>query len=190
MPLQTKMRFAFQLFLLALFAYTGWQALDFASLARYLPLTVSILAFITMLVGLVTDVWAYRRTGVVAAGEVPETAAMHGAEKAELTLQKKAEAKHGTVEDVAQEADVDHPLAVARRSLEMFGWILGYVAGIWVLGVMAATAIFLLTYLWFQARAGWKLSVFGTVLVLAGLTVMRIALNLEWPDYLLESFLT
>ncbi len=196
MPMQSKMRFGFVIFLALLFMYTTWEALSFQRLARFLPLTVSVLALVVTLVGLYIDIQAYRRTGMVAGSDVPKTSALAGAEGKELALGLEAdgtELSKADLEDLGLEhltdekvADIEPPIEILKRAGVVFGWMLGYIVGIAIIGLMASTAAYLIGYLRFQARAGWKVQFLGTAAILVGLTVMRILLNLEWPDYVFE----
>ena len=193
MPLQTKMRFGFVVFLILLFAYASYEAWSFTRLARYLPLTVSLLALVVMLVGLYIDVVAYRRTGMVAGSDVPSTAALAGAEMKEKALEHQAEGKELDLEELGLEeledprlGAIEPPMEVLKRAGVVFGWMLGYIAGIAVIGLMASTTVYLIGYLRIEAKASWKIQFIGTGAILVGLTTMRILLNLEWPDYLLE----
>lgn len=199
MPLQSKMRFGFVTFLILLFTYTTYEAWSFTRLARFLPLTVSVLALVVTLVGLYIDVVNYRRNGMVAGADVPATAALAGGEKKEIALQAGITGEEEAIdeddlaelglEDLADErmGDIEPPIKVLQRAGVVFGWMMGYIFGIAIIGLMASTTLYLVGYLRFQAKAGWKVQFIGTAAILVGLTTMRILLNLEWPDYLLES---
>lgn len=196
MPLQSKMRFGFVIFLALLFAYTAWESLSFQRLAQFLPLSVSVIALVVTLIGLYIDIMAYRRTGMVAGDDVPTTSSLSGAEGKELALGLEAEGTRLSkadmdglgLKDLADErvSDIEPPMQILKRAGVVFGWMMGYIVGIAIIGLMAATAAYLIGYLRFQARSGWKGQFLGTAAILVGLTVMRIMLNLEWPDYVLE----
>jgi hypothetical protein len=209
MPLQTKMRFAFNIALILLFSYTAYESWGFARLARYLPLTVSVVALLVMTFGLVVDIVAYRRRGVVAADDVPLTAALAGSEIKEHKLQagkvdesppEEGEGTdlnpvddRGAVIDPADVAldtvrlgDIEPPSVILKRAGTVFAWMLGYVVGIAIVGIVVASAVYLVGYLFLQAKANWKVPVFGTILLIVTMLVMAEGLNLEWPDYLLE----
>jgi hypothetical protein len=179
MPLQTKMRIGFGVLVILLFAWTGWQALEFARLARYLPVAMSGLGVVIGILTVTTDVLNYRRQGAAAAGDVPETAALHGAEQRELAI------REGELDPDAEDTPED-PRRIAQRSVMMFGWVAGYALAIWVLGILAASALFLLVFLLVVARSGWVLPVVGTALMLLAMVVLSEALNLYWPSYLLQ----
>lgn len=199
MPLQSKMRFGFVTFLILLFSYTTYEAFSFTRLARFLPLTVSVLALVVTLVGLYIDVVNYRRSGIVAGADVPSTAALAGGEKKEIALKAGIVGDEKELDeddlialgfgDLADEriGEIEPPMKVLQRAGVVFGWMMGYLVGIAIIGLMASTTMYLIGYLRFQAKAGWKVQFIGTAAILVGLTTMRILLNLEWPDYLLES---
>lgn len=207
MPLQSRMRFGFSIAMILLFAYTSYEAWGFRSLARYLPFAVSILALVVMVIGLVIDVIAYRRQGVIAADDVPVTAALAGSEIKEHKLQagegeasqdtdgrsmKPVDADGEPIDpahvslDPERVGEVEGPGVVLKRSGVVFLWILGFLAGIAVFGLTISIVAFLLSYLFLEARAGWKVPVIGTIAILAMMFLMREALNLEWPPYLLQ----
>ena len=179
MPLQTKMRVGFGVLVILLFAWTGWQALEFARLARYMPAAMSGIGVVIGVLTVTTDLLNWRRQGVAAAGDVPETAALHGAEQREIAI------REGELDPEAEGTPED-PRRIAQRSVMMFGWVAGYVLAIWVLGILVASALFLLVFLLVVARSGWVLPVVGTVLMLLGMVVLSEALNLHWPPYLLQ----
>lgn len=213
MPLQSKMRFGFNIFLILLFAYTTYESFGFRSLARYLPLTVSLLALLVVGIGMAVDVMAYRRYGVVAGDDVPMTAALAGSEIKEHKIQAGRTDQAPLADDDANRSvdpigadgepidpadvildtdrigEIEPPGIILRRSLIATLWILGFIAAIAVIGLELATIAYLMGYLFLQAKTGWKIPVIGTVTILVMMNVMRVALNLEWPPYLLEGLI-
>ena len=199
MPAQTRMRFAFDIFVIAFFAYTAWEALDFRTLARYLPLTVSVLALILSVLALIIDYRNWKRSGNVMLGEVSETAAMYTGERSDTAVSEEGSAVPAAMDEAQDEAgrdeagrdeagqdEADDPRAILRRAGIMVLWTLGYILGIWVVGLMAATAIFLVAFLFLEGRTGWKPPIIGTAIVLGGIAILAEMLNLAWPDYLLQ----
>ncbi|MQA17758.1 MAG: hypothetical protein GEV09_27955, partial [Pseudonocardiaceae bacterium] len=160
MPVQTKMRLVFGVMVILLFTWTGWQALGFAQLALYLPLAMSGLGVVVGVITVATDLMNWKRQGLVASADVPETAAMHGAEEREIAI------REGGIDPSAEDTPED-PHAIALRSLAMMLWILGYVLLIWLVGIVAASAIFLFVFLRLIARASWRVPVIGTLVVLS-----------------------
>lgn len=189
MPAQTRMRFAFDIFVIAFFSYTAWEALDFRTLARYLPLTVSVLALILSILALIIDYRNWKRSGNVMLGEVSETAAMYSGVRSETAVSEEGSAVPAAMDEAADddaEDEAEDPRAILRRAGYMVLWTLGYIVGIWVLGLMAATALFLVAFLFLEGRTGWKPPIIGTALVLGGIALLAEMLNLAWPDYLLQ----
>ena len=193
MTVQTRMRFGFSIFLIVLFAYAFWSALGFLRLARYLPLAVTGLALVVMVISFIIDIVAYRKTGIVAGDDVPVTASLAGAELKEIVLEEQkasgeVDLKELGLEDLEDErmGEIEDPMEALKRAGRVIIWILGYIAAIAVVGVLAASAMYLIGYLFLEAKTGWKIPIIGTVLIIVGLSVMRELLNLEWPAYLLQ----
>ncbi|MPZ60980.1 MAG: hypothetical protein GEU93_06735 [Propionibacteriales bacterium] len=180
MPLQTKMRLSFGTLIVLVFAWTGWQALDFAELARYMPVTMSALGVTIGIVMVLTDAFNWKRRRLTTGDDVSETAALYGAEEREAAL------RDGSLDPEAADDAPEDPRKVARRSIMMFGWIVGYVLAIWVLGILVASALFLVVFLLVVARSGWLLPVIGAALTVTGMLVLSELINIEWPPYLLE----
>jgi Tripartite tricarboxylate transporter TctB family len=59
--------------------------------------------------------------------------------------------------------DID-PATAKKRAIIMFSWLLGFFFGIWLLGFPIAIALMMFTYLKFQGRESWGLSIALTVI--------------------------
>ena len=203
MSLQTRLRFGFNLFLLFSFGYMIYEARDFQRLARYMPLSAAIACFLLMLILIGIDYYKYRKVGYVAADETIGTATLGKAAKTELEEALVAEeavvdgsapvGSRTSTDDGARpaEAELDaasEERAALRRAATVWAWLLLYVALIAVFGLTVATVLYLVGYLWRQAKAGPVLIVVGTLLTLGGMHLMRVALNLRYPANLLEWF--
>ena len=197
MSFQTKLRFGFNIMLLVAFATMAYNALEFQRLARYMPLFAASACFVLMIVLIIVDLVKYRKLGFVAADETIGTAtlARTATEELEITDEALEEAATGESSvDVqerkeAKEAELRaREKAAMRRVWTIWAWILGYVAGIYLVGLMVATPAFLISYLWLQAKASWKTIIIGTVVMMVGLRVMIMALNLVLPDYLAQDW--
>ncbi|QBI20515.1 hypothetical protein ER308_13705 [Egibacter rhizosphaerae] len=81
MPMPTKLRFAFDVFLIVFFAWVAWEAWEFATLARYMPLFIAGMGMALGLAALVTDIQTYRRTGTAVGEDAQETAALGAVEQ-------------------------------------------------------------------------------------------------------------
>jgi hypothetical protein len=78
------------------------------------------------------------------------------------------------------------PATAKKRTIIMFSWLAGFLLGIWLLGFPIAIALMMFTYLKFQGRESWVLSVALTViawLCFWGLFVKL--LNLPFPEGLI-----
>lgn len=186
MLLQDKIRFSFTFVLLALFAFTAYESFDFAPLARYLPFTASLVAIAMLIFSLITDVGTFRRQGKVAQADTFATSSMALAVERQELVANDAEAGAAELSDVAGPMTERDAI---RQSAAVMGWILGYFVGIALVGLMIATPLYLGLYLHREAKASRRLNVIGNVVVFVGLSVMREALNLEWPPYLLRDVL-
>ena len=72
---------------------------------------------------------------------------------------------------------------VARRAADIFGWILGLLAAIWVIGFLLSVPLFMWLYLALRGRAGWGLCLGYTALALAVLLgVFHYTLHIPWPE--------
>lgn len=156
--LQRRLRTAFVLLLAALAAFVIWTADDFRRAARLFPFYAGWAMLILCVVELVRQV--LRRTLAEPKGDGPETA------------------------DIGLETeDMGH--AGLRRGLGIYGWILGFMGMIVVLGMPLATIIFVPALLHLRFRSDWRASL-G---ILFGLRLLMWALqnflNLRLPPGLL-----
>ena len=72
---------------------------------------------------------------------------------------------------------------VARRAADIFGWIAGLLASIWVMGFLLSVPLFMWLYLALRARARWWLCLGYTALALAVLLgVFHYTLHIPWPE--------
>jgi hypothetical protein len=77
-----------------------------------------------------------------------------------------------------------------RRALALLGWGVGLLAGVWILGFPAGTALFVLLYLKLQAGEGWGLALGLTGL--AGLLCWGLfdrVLRVPFPEGLVTGWL-
>ena len=85
--------------------------------------------------------------------------------------------------------DID-PVTARKRTLIMFGWLVGFFFAIWLLGFPIAIALMMFTYLKFQGRKSWVLSIALTVI--AGLFFWGLfvkLLHLPFPEGLVLTWL-
>ena len=82
------------------------------------------------------------------------------------------------------------PITARKRAITMFLWLFGFFAAIWLLGYSIAIALMMFTYLKFQGRESWTISITLTVvawLAFYGLFVRL--LTLPFPDGALFTWL-
>jgi hypothetical protein len=164
MPLVTKLRFAFDVAIVFLFAGTAYVALDYQARARWMPLIISLLAIVLGVMNLGVDVFRYRKLGTAVGDEALETAALQ------------------------EDDDVDTPGEAAKRVGRYLLWTVGYAAAIGVFGLMGATGLFLAGFLTVEAKVRPVLVVVSVVVVLGLLYVLSDFMNLQWPENLMEDF--
>jgi putative tricarboxylic transport membrane protein len=85
--------------------------------------------------------------------------------------------------------DID-PVTAKKRAITMFAWLLGFFFGIWLLGFPIAITLMMFTYLKFQGRESWGLSIALTVIAwffFWGLFVKL--LHLPFPEGLVITWL-
>ncbi len=78
-----------------------------------------------------------------------------------LILLGKAESTEGGAMDVEFSTDVD-PEIVRRRVLGIFGWIIAFIALVYLLGFPMTVPLFIFLYLKFQSQVGWLATIFVT----------------------------
>ncbi|MCY4440550.1 MAG: tripartite tricarboxylate transporter permease, partial [Deltaproteobacteria bacterium] len=72
---------------------------------------------------------------------------------------------------------------VARRAADIFGWILGLLASIWLIGFLLTVPLFMWLYLALRARAGWRLCLgYSAIAVAVLLGVFHYTLHIPWPQ--------
>ena len=89
-----------------------------------------------------------------------------------------------------QFSQVTDPVIARKRTITMFSWLVGFFFGIWLLGFPIAIALMMFTYLKFQGRESWVLSIALTVIAWIffwGLFVKL--LTLPFPEGLIITWL-
>ncbi len=72
---------------------------------------------------------------------------------------------------------------IVRRAADTFGWIVGLLTSIWVMGFLLSVPLFMWLYLVFRARARWRLCLGYTAAALGVLLgVFHYALHIPWPQ--------
>ena len=85
--------------------------------------------------------------------------------------------------------DID-PVTAKNRAIIMFSWLLGFFVAIWLFGFIISIPLMMFTYMRFQGKEPWVLSIVLTVIAFVffyGLFVKL--LNLPFPEGLLTTWL-
>lgn len=89
-----------------------------------------------------------------------------------------------------QFSQVTDPIIARKRTITMFSWLVGFIFGIWLLGFPIAIALMMFTYLKFQGREPWVLSITLTVIAWVFFWILFVRLlNLPFPEGLLITWL-
>jgi hypothetical protein len=102
---------------------------------------------------------------------------------------KAKQAADATPVDFQFTTEID-PVTSRNRAITMFAWLFGFFLGIWLLGFPIAIGLMMFTYLKFQGRESWVLSISLTIvawLFFYGLFVRL--LHLPFPEGLLITWL-
>ena len=161
--MKLKPQLLFDLAVIVFFAYFVFEARDWRPQARLYPWVVGIPMLVLAVFHLV---WELK-----GAGNQPAT--QPSAAPVDFSFTRGIE-----------------PALARRRTLLIFSWILGFFAGIWLLGFKIAVPAFVFLYLKFQSREGWGLSLGLTAaawLVFWGLFIKL--LGLPFPEGAIISWL-
>lgn len=148
-------RIAFDSAIVLFFIWLVVEAAEFRSLAGYFPLTVGWLGVILGIANLGIDIRRVRRTA-------------HGHGGHDESIQRQE----------ADEQEEPYNLPIALRYI---GWVIGYIAAIWALGMVAASALFLVTFLLIESRVRWGFSILGSAAAATAMLLLVEALNLRVP---------
>jgi len=89
-----------------------------------------------------------------------------------------------------QFSQVTDPVIARKRTITMFSWLVGFIFGIWLLGFPIAIALMMFTYLKFQGKEPWVLSITLTVIAWVFFWILFVRLlNLPFPEGLLITWL-
>ena len=76
---------------------------------------------------------------------------------------------------------------VIQRAVNIFSWIFGLYASIWIIGFILSVPLFLLLYLRLQAGETWKVAVtYMVVMMLFMIGVFEMVLHIPWPPGLIN----
>ncbi len=76
---------------------------------------------------------------------------------------------------------------VIQRAVNIFSWIFGLYASIWIIGFILSVPLFLLLYLRIQAGESWKVAVtYMVVMMVFMVGVFEMVLHIPWPPGLIN----
>jgi hypothetical protein len=147
-------RVLFSVAVFLFFGYFVWQAREWRLQARLYPWSIGIPMIVLAFVNLVREFLGLGK------------AKGSGAGPADIQL-----------------TQTEDPRVALRRTLNIVGWILGFLAGFWLFGFSLTLAVLIFCYLKIQSREGWLMSVTltaGAWLIFWGL--FDYTLRLPFPD--------
>ncbi len=158
--------------LLTLFIVMLSQSLDWAFAARIVPTIVGIGAILFCALGLANDVFGvHERNGDAAAA----VAGGGGPKKIHMDIVSKTSHLPG--------------LTVLGRGFQFFGWMAGFMLLMWIIGLIPAVPVFIMSYMRLEGREKWKLVIPMVVAVVALIyVVFDQLLAIPWPPTLLGAF--
>lgn len=145
----------------------GWNARS-----RMVPVPIAIATLCFAVLSLISDVFFGAASAKIQS--VGETEA-----------HKVEEALHM---DVVSEFDGIAPATVLRRSIAYFGWILGFMVSMWLIGLLPTIPLFIIAYMRAENREPWPLILtLSAVMVIGIYYVFGQLLGVPWPPTLLGS---
>jgi len=91
------------------------------------------------------------------------------------------------VMDLPAERGLPGPV-IARRAANIFGWLLGLLGAIWLVGFLLSVPLFIWLYLALQARARWWICLGYTAIALVFLLgVFHYTLHIPWPEGIIDA---
>lgn len=102
---------------------------------------------------------------------------------------KAKESADATPMDFQFTKDVE-PAVAKKRAITMFSWLLGFFFAIWIVGFNIAIPLMMFTYMKFQGKEPWVLSIVLTVVAFIFYYALFVKLlNLPFPEGLLIAYL-
>ena len=78
--------------------------------------------------------------------------------------------------------DID-PLTARKRAITMFSWLFGFLFLIWLVGFKIGIPVMVFSYLKFQSKESWRLSIILTALAFGFFWILFVKLlTLPFPD--------
>jgi len=154
--------------LLILFIVMLSQSLDWPFAARIVPTIVGVGAILFCSLSLANDVFGVHEPGGAA------TAASAGKRPKKIHM------------DIVSKTSHLPGLTILSRGATFFGWMAGFMLLMWLIGLIPAVPIFILSYMRFEGRESWKIVIpMASTLVLLIYVVFDQLLAIPWPPTLL-----
>jgi hypothetical protein len=171
--------------LLILFVVMLSQSLDWAFAARIVPTIVGVGAILFCGLSLANDVFGvHERTGALAA-------AVAGAAPAQAGAGSGGDAKPSKKihMDIASKTAHLPGATVLSRGFMFFGWMAGFMLLMWMIGLIPAVPIFIVSYMRLEGREKWRIVIpMAVAVVLLIYVVFDQLLAIPWPPTLLGTF--
>ncbi|ALA52232.1 tripartite tricarboxylate transporter TctB family protein [Shouchella clausii] len=135
----------FTSFLMLVFGFAVFGALQFSRLAQFFPLYVSIAGTVCTAIYLVVLIIRYRK----------------------------------------ENASSSRAVVSIARPLRYMAWLLGYIAFIYLVGMLIATSLFLVAFLMFESKMPFIKTALSVAIVLIGISAASSLLGVYWPTNLL-----
>jgi TctA family transporter len=157
--------------LLILFVVMLSQSLDWAFAARIVPTIVGVGAILFCSLSLANEIFGvHQRDGTAAAD-----AAGNAPKKIHMDIVSKTSHLPGPT--------------VLGRGCQFFGWMAGFMVLMWMIGLIPAVPVFIISYMRLEGREKWKIVIPMTVVVVALIyVVFDQLLAIPWPPTLLGTF--
>lgn len=154
------LRLGFDVLVAVVMAAALYSSTDFHDLARYFPVVITGFGLLLSTVNLALDLRRWR----VRTGELLSEVQGTGGAMSQST-------------DAAQTS--------LGRALYYVAWLTSAAIAMWLLGVLAAIALFVVSFLIIEGRWRWFTAIAGAVVLMALMQALTVALNLRWPEALL-----
>lgn len=162
MPVVTRMRFTFTIFVIVVLGLAAIEAQDFSRQARLFPFQVAMLGLLVAVLSLLSDIRRYRRDGTAVGKDAPATSSTAAYEPG---------------------APIGYVFARALRYLTWCGVLL---LMMYLIGMKAAAMLFIFAFLWIESSLKRVYIPIAPVAIYILLTVLQNAVNLRWPPSLVE----
>jgi hypothetical protein len=172
--------------LLMLFVVMLSQSLDWAFAARIVPTIVGVGAILFCGLSLANDVFGvHERSGAPAAAVVGAAPAAAAAETG-----GNAKRPHKIHMDIASKTAHLPGVTILSRGFMFFGWMAGFMLLMWIIGLIPAVPIFIISYMRLEGREKWRIVIpMAVAVVLLIYVVFDQLLAIPWPPTLLGTFL-